>query len=218
MNQNFYISGSLRENLVRKVVCSDQEVDALIKELKLDEDIEDYDTNGLNSEVHFEQSKVNYELTKKFALIRILLHKCPIIVIKDTTAFVGSTSIDIILRKYIPNCTIIKLSNKIEAAIDVDRIIALDNGVVSEDGTPDGLIAQPNSEIGGLLKDANIDGFLFMNKISRAHLGRKVKKVFFTIFRWLSRLLRGAPTKRDDTAPNIVFTSIHYHCSISQYA
>jgi hypothetical protein len=52
-------------------------------------------------------------LTKKLAIIRILLNKCKIVILKDTSAFVGSISIVDILKKYIPECTIIKISNKI---------------------------------------------------------------------------------------------------------
>ena len=38
----------------------DKEIENLIHELKIDEDIEDYDLHGLNSEVHFHDSKVNF--------------------------------------------------------------------------------------------------------------------------------------------------------------
>lgn len=156
MNQNFYISGTLRENLVRKVYVEDHELEQYVQELHIDHDIEEYDLHGLDSMVHFERSKVNFELTRKFALIRILLNKCKVVIIKDTAAFVGAISIVEILNKYIPDCTIIKLSNKIETAFDVDRIIALQDGILLEDGDPKILATQPNSEIGRKLKDANL--------------------------------------------------------------
>ena len=147
-----------------------------MKELHIDHDIDDYDLHGLDSEIHFERSKVNFELTKKFALVRIILNKSKIVIIKDTPGFLGALSIVDLLKKYVPNCTIIKISNKIEAAFDVGRIIALENGILKEEGSPKVLISIPSSEIGRKLKDANMEGYLFMNKISRAKLKKKGKK------------------------------------------
>ena len=179
LNKNFYISGTLRENLVRKVYVEDRDLEVYVKELHIDHDIEDYDLHGLDSPIHFERSKVNFELTRKFAIIRILLNKSKIVIIKDTPAFVGAINIIDILKKYIPNCTIIKISNKIETAFDVDRIISLQNGVLLEQGSPSILISIPSSTIGRKLKDANMEGYLFMNKISRAKLKKKGKKRVF---------------------------------------
>ena len=130
LNNNFYFTGTLRENLVRKIVIDEEEVDEYIKELKIDEDIDDYDLHGLDTRIYYENSKVNYELTKKFAVLRILLYRCKIVIIKDTSAFVGSLSIVDLLKKYIPDCTIIKITNKAEAAFGVDRVIYMDNSVI----------------------------------------------------------------------------------------
>ena len=89
------------------------------------------------------------------------------------------------LKKHIPNVTIIKLSNKIESAFDVDKIISMENGILYEQGAPQKLVDDPHSHVGKKLKDANLKGYLFMNKISRAQLGKKnKKKVSILIFRW----------------------------------
>lgn len=53
MARNFYMSGTLRDNLVRKMKASDSEIDKYVKMLKLDEDIEDYDFKGLDSHITF---------------------------------------------------------------------------------------------------------------------------------------------------------------------
>ena len=39
MSKNFYFSGTLRENLVRKIIVDEEEVLEYISDLKLDEDI-----------------------------------------------------------------------------------------------------------------------------------------------------------------------------------
>ena len=136
MVKNFYMSGTLKDNILRKIQATDEEVDKYIKMLKLDEDIEDYDLYGLDSPIRFENNRVNNEITKKFAIIRILLRKCPIIFIKDIPSFIGSKSMVEIFQNEIENCTIIKLSNKVEAAFDVQRIIHIENHIVLEDGDP----------------------------------------------------------------------------------
>ena len=67
MVKNFYMSGTLKDNILRKIQATDEEVDKYIKMLKLDEDIEDYDLYGLDSPIRFENNRVNNEITKKLA-------------------------------------------------------------------------------------------------------------------------------------------------------
>lgn len=73
---------------------------------------------------------MNYEITKKFALLRILLYKSKIVIIKDTPSFVGSISIVDLLRKHNPECTIIKIDNRIESAYGANRIIHMENSII----------------------------------------------------------------------------------------
>lgn len=136
MSRNFYMSGTLRENLVRKMKIDDKIIDKYVRTLRLDEDIENYDLHGLDSHITFENNKVNNEITKKFAVIRILAMRCRIIIIKDTPSFIGNKSIVEIFEKYIPDCTIIKLSNKIEDGFDCRRIVHIESHVVMEDANP----------------------------------------------------------------------------------
>lgn len=130
MNCNFYFTGTLRENLGRKIHIDEGEVREFVELLKIGDDIEEYDVDGLDSKIYYENTKVNYELTKKLCLLRILLARCKIVIIKDTASFVGMLSIPEILRKYIPNCTIIKINNKIESAYGCDRVVFMENSVV----------------------------------------------------------------------------------------
>lgn len=102
MSKNFYFSGTLRENLIRKIIVDEEEILEYITDLKLDEDIEDFDLKGLDSQINFDNRSMNYEITKKFALLRILLYKSKIVIIKDTPSFVGSISIVDLLKKHNP--------------------------------------------------------------------------------------------------------------------
>ncbi len=69
------------------------------------------------------EGNINSELNKKIALLRILCLKPKIVIIKDTPSFLGERSIVQIIENHIPNCTIIKISNKIEVCFDMDRIV-----------------------------------------------------------------------------------------------
>lgn len=114
-------------------------------------------------------------MTKKFALIRILLYRCKIVIIKDTTAFIGHHSIVDILRKYIPDCTIIKINHRGEAAFGATRIVHIENSVIVEEGTPEKLMSKPTSIIGNKLKDLDMEGYLFKNQVSRAKIRYSIR-------------------------------------------
>lgn len=89
----------------------------------MDEDFENYRENKLNSMIETVEGTVNSELNKKIALLRILCLKPKIVIIKDTPSFLGERSIVQIIENHIPNCTIIKISNKIEVSFDMDRVV-----------------------------------------------------------------------------------------------
>lgn len=113
MTRNFYLSGTLKDNIVRKISISSDLVNHYVRLLKIDHDIEDYDILGLDAPIYFENSKVNYNLTKKFAILRAMIYQSKIIIIKDTAIFIDSIQIVELLKENIPDCTIIILTNKI---------------------------------------------------------------------------------------------------------
>lgn len=53
MTRNFYLSGTLRDNLIRKLTIREETVRHYIRLLKVDDDIEDYDTLGLDAPIYF---------------------------------------------------------------------------------------------------------------------------------------------------------------------
>lgn len=71
-----------------------------------------------------------------------------------------------IIENHIPNCTIIKISKQIEVSFDMDRIVYMENLNLKEQGTKNNLINLSMSIIGKLLRDSNIDGYLYSNMAS----------------------------------------------------
>ena len=105
-------------------------------------------------------------MNKKIALLRILCLKPKVVIIKDTPSFLGERSIVQIIENHIPNCTIIKISKQIEVSFDMNRIVMMENLKIKEEGSKASFLNLPTSTVGQLLKDSNIDGYLYSNMAS----------------------------------------------------
>ncbi len=90
---NFYFSGSIKENISLGGDIDEKEAIEYINLLGLSMDLNDYLNEGLETQLNFEENQLNPSITKKIALLRILLHKPKIIIIKDTTSFIQTISI-----------------------------------------------------------------------------------------------------------------------------
>lgn len=73
-------------------------------------------------------------------------------IIKDTHPFIDTWSIVELIRKYNPLCTIIKITNTLEVAFDVNRIVLLEKLKIVEDGNPKRLQFDRLSKIGEMLR------------------------------------------------------------------
>ena len=73
--------------------------------------------------------------------------------------------------------TIIKLSNSIESSFDIDRVIHMEYLNIKEEGLRKQLVEDSKSELGQLLKDINLEGYLYTNRTET--LGKKKKKSVF---------------------------------------
>jgi energy-coupling factor transport system ATP-binding protein len=94
-------------------------------------------------------------LAKKIAVLRVLIRKPKIVIIKDTSPFVGRWSIVELLKKYNPGCTIIKITNSLEVAYDSNRIILLEKLRIVEEGCPKKLQYDKLSKLGEMLRQCN---------------------------------------------------------------
>jgi len=94
----------------------------------------------------------------------VLTRKPKVVILKDTTPFIDSLSIVDLLKKYNPGCTIIKITNTLEVAYDVSRIIYLEKLKLLEEGVPNKLIRDNFSKIGELLRECNEQMYIFRNR------------------------------------------------------
>lgn len=102
------------------------------------------------------EGNVNSELGKKIAILRALLLKTKIIVIKDTPSFLGERSIVSILLAHLPQRTIIKLTDSVEAAFDMQRIVHTRSLRILESGRINELRSNRKSSIGRILRSRNL--------------------------------------------------------------
>jgi hypothetical protein len=88
------------------------------------------------------------------------------VIIKDTVPFVDKWSIVDLLDKYNPGCTIIKITNTLEVAYDMKRIVYMEHLKVVEDGS---LVQFKNdrlSKTGEMLRNCNTEGYVYRNRVS----------------------------------------------------
>jgi ABC-type bacteriocin/lantibiotic exporter with double-glycine peptidase domain len=164
---NFFFNGTLKENISWNVHNFDEfQADLFAQELQIEEDLENYKEHGLDSKIASVEGAVNSELNKKIALLRILCLKPKIVIIKDTPSFLGERSIVQIIENHIPDCTIIKISKQIEVSFDMDRIVRMENLKIIEEGYKNDLINMSVSGIGKMLRESNIDNYLYSNMAS----------------------------------------------------
>jgi len=93
----------------------------------------------------------------------------------DTHPFVDNWSIKDLLKKYTPSCTIIQITNSLEVALDVDRIILFEDLRKVEDGAPDELVRLEMSQVGRLLRQCDRDSFMYRYKLEGRRVGRRVE-------------------------------------------
>lgn len=63
--------------------------------------------------------------------------------------------------------TIIKLSRQIEHSFDADRIIAMEDLKIIEEGVPDDLKEDPDSKVGKEILNINLKSYTFMKRVSK---------------------------------------------------
>jgi ABC-type transport system involved in cytochrome bd biosynthesis fused ATPase/permease subunit len=109
--------------------------------------------------------RIKSGLIKKVAVLRVLLRRPKIVVIKDTDEYIETISIVELLKQEIPDVTIIKISNFLEASLDVTRIVSMENMEILEDGHPAEIKAHSKSKLADDLRDVNYESYNYRKKV-----------------------------------------------------
>jgi hypothetical protein len=92
------------------------------RELKIDEDLKDFDELLLDCPLSFNDVQTNNDFDKKIAVLRILIKKPKIVILKNTSSFIEETPIIKLIRSC-GFCTIIKVTGNIQEVPGLERII-----------------------------------------------------------------------------------------------
>lgn len=99
---------------------------------------------------------------QRIAIARAFLKNAPILILDEATSSLDSESehaIQLSLEKLMKDRTVIAIAHRLSTLKKMDRIVILENGKISEDGTPEDLLSRPN----GVFKkmwDHQVKGFI----------------------------------------------------------
>jgi ABC-type cobalamin/Fe3+-siderophores transport system ATPase subunit len=165
-SDNFYFNGTIREN-VSWGFDGYSELRALhfARLLQMEKDFPAVEPNVLSAKLTTEMKRIKNGLIKKIAVLRALLRKPRVVVLKDTDEYIETLSIVELLKQEIPAVTIIKITNFLEASLDVTRIVSMENMEILEDGHPADIKASSRSKLAEDLRDVNYASYNYRKKV-----------------------------------------------------
>ena len=141
--RTYLFHGTIRENLLIAKpesteeelyeVCQKAGIDCFIKSLP----------NGLDSSLVEHAKNISAGQIQRFGIARALLKDTPILVLDEPTADVDTeneTKIVETLKEISKNKTTIIIAHRLSTIRDSDKIIVLNNGIISEEGTHEELM------------------------------------------------------------------------------
>ena len=151
----FLLEGTLKTNLDPLNLYTEQEIDEVLKNVKLYEMLEHDNINGknvlkgINTEIKEYGNNLSFGCRQLLCVARAILRKSKIIILDEATSSVDQKTEDIISSAVdimFKDSTVITIAHRINTVKKCDRIIVMNAGEVVEIGKPDELIANTNSQ------------------------------------------------------------------------
>ena len=151
----FLLEGTLKTNLDPLNLYSEEEINEILKNVKLYEMLEhdsaNYKTklNGINTEIKEYGNNLSFGCRQLLCVARAILRKSKVIILDEATSSVDQRTEDIIssaVDNMFKDSTVITIAHRINTVKKCDRIVVMDEGKIVEIGKPDELIKDSNSK------------------------------------------------------------------------
>ncbi|HUQ85137.1 MAG TPA: ABC transporter ATP-binding protein [Candidatus Limnocylindrales bacterium] len=118
--------------------------------------------NGYETLVGERGVKLSGGQRQRIAIARAFLKNAPILILDEATSSLDSQSeqsIQISLEKLMKGRTVIAIAHRLSTLKEMDRIVVIENGKISEDGDPEELLKKSNGKFKNMW-DHQIKGFI----------------------------------------------------------
>ncbi|KAJ2390001.1 ATP-binding cassette glutathione S-conjugate transporter ycf1, partial [Coemansia sp. RSA 2603] len=117
---------------------------------------------GVGLDKWIEQNGKNFSVGQRqlVSLCRALLWRRKIVVLDEATANIDGKTDEImqeVIRREFTDCTVLTIAHRLNTIMDSDRILVMDNGVVSEFDTPRNLLSNKNSHFTKLVESMQLN-------------------------------------------------------------
>lgn len=145
LQEPFLFSRTIKENImIANKSASDKEVFNAARVASVHEVIKEFDM-GYDTEVGEKGVTLSGGQKQRIAIARTILNNCPIMIFDDSLSAVD-TDTDAAIREELKNLanktTMFIITHRVTSAMNADKIIVLEDGVISQMGTHDELLAQ----------------------------------------------------------------------------
>ena len=148
---NYLFNTTIRENIrMGKKGASDEEVEAAAKACGCHDFIMGLE-NGYETKVGDSGGHLSGGERQRISIARAMLKDAPIIILDEATAYTDPENEALIQRslaRIIQGKTILIIAHRLSTIVDADQIFVIENGMVSDHGTHEELIAR-----GGLYRN-----------------------------------------------------------------
>ena len=152
-------TGELRFNLDPAGECTDEALWKALEMSHLKTHVAQL-PEGLDHEIS--EGGANFSMGQRqlICLARALLRKTKILILDEATASVDldtDAMIQTTIRDSFAECTVLTIAHRLKTILDSTRIAVLSEGKLEEMGTPDDLLADPNSAFSSLVHKADAE-------------------------------------------------------------
>ena len=151
ISQNpFLFNGTLRDNLDPESVYSDEEIWYVLKQVKLENLLQERSLNSDQLHLPVTENGDNFSVGERqlLSLARVLLRDTKIVILDEATASVDYNTDQIlqhVIHSELQGRTVLTVAHRVETVLDYDRILVIDGGRVVEFNTPQSLLKAKSS-------------------------------------------------------------------------